>query len=354
MDSTATRMTNSILTAVPAVVGYLPTESVILLAVVHGPDGETVVGYPVVRTDLDGMLTDPAAAARALGSSLADVPVLQLWVVITTAGHVDYEPRLPFHDKVGTFRRCLADLGFPLIEAIFLPSFIPGVTWRCYGDPDHTGVLPDLSSSPATSAAVASGRTIASGRDELARRFTPASLDVRTSVRPFVIDTLDGIRTEILTRGIAALAARVTMVDEMVTRARTGQLPQDSGVIGALIATLMTPMLRETQLYHRSSEDVLALENLVLHLWRHASEPCSSALAGLVAVLAYLRGDGAWANIALATIDSPDEFTQLIGRAVGAAVPPDQLRVLSYEAAQSARSLLRLPPEPPIDDVHNG
>src|SRR5437764_972871 len=207
MDSHAVRVTNSLLAAIPSVLGFLPTESVILLATVPGPDGASVLG-PVVRADLGPMLAHPAAA------------------------------------------------------------------------------------------------------------------QVRARVRPVVIDTLEHIRAQIRACSITELAARALLIDDVVARARTGHLPDDSGSIGALIATLTTPLLRDTQLVRRSTEDGLALENLVLHLWRHASEPCASALAGLVAVLAYQRGDGTGANIALSVVDSPDTFTQLIGQAVGLAVHP--------------------------------
>ena len=354
MDSHAVRVTNSLLAAIPSVLGFLPTESVILLATVPGPDGASVLG-PVVRADLGPMLAHPAAAADILGTRLADVPVLQLWIVVTTTSHTGREPHVPFRDTVSAFMQHLAGLGFSLLEAIYLPSFTPGAPWRCYHDPDHAGVLPDPATSPATSAAVASGLTIAKDRDELTRRFTPAAAQVRAQVRPVVIDTLEHIRAQIRACSITELAARALLIDDVVARARTGHLPDDSGSIGALIATLTTPLLRDTQLVRRSTEDGLALENLVLHLWRHASEPCASALAGLVAVLAYQRGDGTGANIALSVVDSPDTFTQLIGQAVGLAVHPSELRAVSHQAGRAARSLLRLPHEPrPTDEVHNG
>ena len=94
MDSHAVRVTNSLLAAIPSVLGFLPTESVILLATVPGPDGASALG-PVVRADLGPMLAHPAAAADILGTRLADVPVLQLWIVVTTTSHTGIVPGSP-------------------------------------------------------------------------------------------------------------------------------------------------------------------------------------------------------------------------------------------------------------------
>ncbi len=104
------------------------------------------------------------------------------------------------------------------------------------------------------------------------------------------------------------LRERLTRLDDAVTAATHGHLPTDDHAIADLLAALSGRLLRDIALIQASEERSAAAQSLWLHLWRHAAHRHAPTMAGVVAMTAYLRCDGATAG---AVIDTQPQLTRL-------------------------------------------
>ncbi|WP_143265474.1 DUF4192 family protein, partial [Amycolatopsis lexingtonensis] len=199
----------------------------------------------------------------------------------------------------------------------------------------------------AAAAAVAAGNTIAASRDDVAARFTPAPEPLRARL---------GSRIAAATTNVAldeqhptTAAARLTRADTAIRAAIRGELPADDADIVDLAATFATLPFRDALLAVPDDAARLAAENLVLHLWRHSCVPLAGKLATVVAVHAYLRGDGTGARIALEHADPRQPLMRLLTHLLNLAVPPSEVHEVIHNGSADARRTLLS--EPAIDQT---
>jgi hypothetical protein len=102
-------------------------------------------------------------------------------------------------------------------------------------------------------------------------------------------------------------------------------------LVARVLGALQDPAVRDRALGLSLGDDAPAAETLWTECTRRAPEPLDAPPATLLAVSAWLRGDGAMANIALArALDSDPGYrlATLLHPALAACLPPAELRAL--------------------------
>lgn len=169
-----------LLAAIPALIGFVPTDSLVIVAAVVHADGTVRLGR-TSRFDLDLATRLPQMIARDLSRALGGQPVQRLIGVVVhdnTSGAAD----LPYRAELDELTSRLHEAGFTGIELLHLPSFTAGATWSCYHVAGHTGTLSDPAISPVTTARVVKGNRVYSDRDAFLTQFVPLPADVREGI----------------------------------------------------------------------------------------------------------------------------------------------------------------------------
>ncbi|WP_103337702.1 DUF4192 domain-containing protein [Amycolatopsis sp. CA-126428] len=331
--------TSVIVASIPALIGFMPEDSLVLIATLTKDAGSASSG-PLARIDLAHLANDPEGCARHFNRQCADLPVLRVTGVVVrsvddgTAG----DDALPLRADVDSVIAQLAEHGFVDVDVVSVPDIAEGARWRSYRDTDHTAVLPDPASTAAAAAAVAAGHTIAARRDDLAARFTPAPEALRARLHPRIAHAAESAAID--ESWHLAAHVRLARADAAIRAAAHGELPADDAAIIDLAATFAVPAFREALLAVPDATTHLAAENLVLHLWRHSCDAIAAQLATAIAVYAYLRGDGTVARIALEHADAEQPLAGLLSTMLSHAVSPSKVHHVFQNASADARRTL--------------
>ncbi len=328
----------------PHLLGYRPAESVVLVAL--GGETGRRVGL-VVRADIP-----PAEHARELAAVLArnlatDDPRAAMAFVVSEAPD-ERVPLLPA--GVGPGGGCADDLPHRslvhalllALDAVDLPVeqalLVRRDRWWDYDCPGACCAPGAGTPLPTTVgelevATVAAGTVVAADRAELERRLDPPDGSARAAMEAAVLRT-----APLAPAGRSAARRRIRSA---VARSRPGreqERPRDEEV-ARLVWSLRRPEVRDWALLLSLGEDASAAEALWTECARRAPSPLDAFPAALVAVCAWLRGDGALANIALdRALDSEplNPLAGLLADALAACVAPRELRALLLEAARAA------------------
>ncbi|MFB9686148.1 DUF4192 domain-containing protein [Amycolatopsis plumensis] len=329
--------TSDVLAGLPAIFGFVPRHSLVLLSTLHHTDRFTKVG-PMNRADLGYVVADPAPAVDAFARQVGDLPVQNvLAAMIRPSTNPADDTDLPRRDTADTITTLLNDHGFTDIDVVHVPDIAAGARWRSYQTPGRTGVLPDPASTVFAAAAAAEGRIVADRRQDLVARFSPAPAPLRERLH-------HPIAAAIVDAGLdadkpAAALARLARADAAIRAASEGTLPTDETAIVDLVATFVTIPFFDALIAVDGGLH-LGVENLVMHLWRHACDPGASRLATVIAMHAYQRGDGVTARIALETADLQQPLPRLLLEMLDRCVPPTQIRTLAQEMSRDTRDKL--------------
>jgi hypothetical protein len=326
--------------ALPALLGFPPHESVVLVAV-GGPGGARI-GL-TVRADLpDGPASAPLA--RQLARSMAtDDPAGVVVAVVSEAPDREFLPGGPLGDEVpGLPHRAvvhdvvlaMADHGLPVRDALLVRAG----RWWSYDCP-HPCCAPGAGTplpdgvSPVTVAAIAAGAVVESDRGALRARIArprgPAAEAGEAAIRLL---------------GAGNPAAADQWSDEVVARAlrlcRPGSTARLADRDVAAVVWALTDLeVRDRALGLALGRDSAAAETLWTECTRRAPAPLDAAPATLLAVSAWLRGDGAMANVALerALASRPGyRLAELLGQALTACLPPAGLRAVISDVVGEA------------------
>jgi hypothetical protein len=323
--------------ALPYLVGFHPHESVVLVAL-GGPTGNRV-GL-TVRADLPARATS-AAVVTALARSVATDDPAGVVVAVVSEAPDDRAPLpggdalagLPHRDVVHDAVVALADLGIPVRDTLL----VRGGRWWSYDctepccAPGAGESLPGGVSALAAASA-ATGLVVARDRAALEARIAPLDGPARAAMETVTWRLVD--RRARAARADPDAEARRSWdaVLQAVRRCRpreAGRLA-DREVAGVLWA-LADVRVRDRALTLALGDDAAAAELLWTECTRRAPAPMDAAPATLLAVSAWLRGDGAMANVALQrALDSRPTYTlaQLLADGLAACLPPAELRAM--------------------------
>ncbi|MGY1601518.1 DUF4192 domain-containing protein [Geodermatophilus sp. SYSU D00815] len=316
----------------PHLLGFRPAESVVVVAL--GGDSGGRVGL-TVRMDLPPPRHAEAFAAALTRSIATDDPTAVLLAVVSEARDEPGGADLPHRPLVHALVVTLGAAGIPVRDALL----VRGGRWWSY-DCAHPCCRPGAGTplpegvSPLAAASVATGQVVARSRDELGARLqTLDGLD-RAAVREACAALVPTLRSRARDAGWTAVEDEAwRAVEAAVRRRRLGApapaLPAQE--LAAVLWGLVRSPLRDRALGLALGDDAAAAEVLWTECTRRAPLGLAAAPATLLAVCAWLRGDGAMAGIALEhALDADEDYrlAQLLRAALTECVRPDELRAL--------------------------
>jgi hypothetical protein len=273
-----------VVTAIPYLIGFHPTDSVVVLAC------DDAQGAYAVRLDL--------TAEDALLEHIADLVARRRSEAVILAGYGAAGRVTPMVERV---RDRLQVQGVRLREALRVEgdrfwSYLCSDLACC--PPEGTRV--DVSASPIAAAAIAGGLVALPDRRELSRMLEPvggdgmrrAILRAEARVARWAEESPDVVPSRMATEG-------VPLVRLVIERACAGSNPPSDDEVAWLGILLVSVRVRDEAWVRMRDPDLDAH----IHLWRHVltrvGEPYAAAPACLLAFAAWRSGEGALANVAL-------------------------------------------------------
>ena len=327
--------------SLPSLLGFRPRESIVLVSLT-GPSGGRV-GL-TVRADIP-----PAGDAEGIARLLADRictdhPRGVLVAVVSEAAddRQGDDVDLPHRALVWELVTALAACAVPAPELLLVRKG----RWWSYDCPRGCcapgagtrlpGGVPQLEA-----AAVATGMVVADDRDDLADRIgRPPGFD-RAAMAAACAQAAADCSADIVACGWDATAdASWAAINAAVARCRPGRPAArlSDAEIARVLWGLRDRDVRDRALELALGPDALAAEFLWTDCTRRALAPLDAAPATLLAVGAWLRGDGAMANIALsrALASEPDyRLARLLAHGLESCLAPGELRALIRESLTS-------------------
>jgi hypothetical protein len=324
-----------LIAALPAVLGFVPEKSLVLVTVDRGEMG------CVMRVDLSGELVhsleqvaEVAAAAR---------PDSAIAVVVDEEGAncrmCDDEHR----ELADLLTTALAERGIELLAAHVVDRVAAGGRWHCADGCGNAGTVEDPSASPLAVAAVLDGRRLYARRAELKQ----------------VIEVIDPGHTGALAVMIADGkpdqadrpddAARADIEAAIAASARIAEATGlDDDELVRLALALTDLRVRDTLYALAVGENAGEAESLWAELSRTLPEPWRAEALVLLAFSAYARGDGPLAGVSLEAalrVDPAHRMAGMLDTALQSGLRPEQIRDLALTGYRLADRLgVRLPP----------
>ena len=318
--------------ALPAVLGFVPEKSLVLVTVDRGEMG------CVMRVDLSeglaesvGHLAEVAAAAR---------PDSAIAVVIDENGASCRMCNDEYRELADHLAATLGELGIELLAAHVVDRVAAGGRWHCVDGCGNAGTVEDPSASPLAVAAVLDGRRLYARRAELQEVIAVAD--------PSRSDALAAnVRTPDADRSDADARSDIEAAIVAATRLADGERPSDD-TLARLAAALTDPLVRDTLYALAVGESAGQAESLWAELSRTLPTPWRVEALVLLAFSAYARGDGPLAGVSLDAALRCDETHRMAGMldtALQSGMRPEQIRDLATTGYRLADRLgVRLPP----------
>lgn len=316
---------SELIAAVPHLLGFHPHDSVVLIALHGNRLGLTL------RADLVAADQAPQLAERLLGPIARQRPTGIALVVIggeaTPDGDVPHRPLVEALDDV------LTGAGLHLVHAAWTTETARGAPWRCYEDSLCIGTVADPAISPLAAATVAAGAVTFSSREEMAELLVaedPAALQRRAAL----LEAADAEHP----MSARHVDQRVEQLRRLHRAAAAGDLMLSDSAVAEVASALCDHRVRDSCLPWCTGTGAAAAERLWLALVRVTPAPERAEPAALLALTAYLRGDGALASVALdaALHACPQHsLSGLLRAALDGGLPPELLRAVARDAASA-------------------
>jgi hypothetical protein len=325
--SVARRDLSALIAGIPAVIGFPPTDSLVLFTFRRKP---TLAMATTVRValpapaDVQGVADDLVAAA--VRNQAAAV------IAVVVGGTAEQH-----RPVVDVLREGFAAREIVLVHASWVRTISHGERWQCYEDPQCTDEIPDPQASAWAAAAAIAGRPVYRDQEDMAAQLAPDPPETLARRERLLDGQLRKPRQPYTEDDLAADAALMTRV--LTEAEETPELPNltDRQIV-RLVRALFHPEVKDECMAVALSVDPHAAERVWTVLIRALPAPERAEPAVLLALSAYLRGAGVLAALAVGTaLDAhpAHALALLLQHALTSAVPPDALRTLLI------RSILR-------------
>ncbi|NUT90510.1 MAG: DUF4192 domain-containing protein, partial [Saccharothrix sp.] len=161
------RSPGELVAALPHLIGFHPTESVVLVVLVGHSVEQTL------RTDLPEPHHDRRAADHLAAPLLHNPKRRRAVALVVGGGRGDPPERLPRERLVAHVEASLAEAGVPVACAIWTPATAKDAPWFNYHDLGDEGTVPDPTTTTFAAMSVAKGLITYPDRESLADTLTP-------------------------------------------------------------------------------------------------------------------------------------------------------------------------------------
>jgi hypothetical protein len=329
----------TLIAALPAVLGFVPEKSLVLVALEGGRMGA------VMRADLSAELTDHLDRLAELAATSGAQDVVA--VIVDADGALCPMCSADHRELCNALRSELERNGVGLDSAHVVDRVEAGGSWHCVDGCGAGGAVEDPTASPMAAAAVLDGRRLYARRTDLHAVIAPA--DPARSRR--LVDTIReraaARRSQWQSDPDGCGRRDVETALGVARRVYAGGQPSDAELAG-LACGLTDVAVRDTLYALAVGADAAAAEALWSLLARCLPDPWRLEALVLLAFSAYARGDGPLAGISLeaALRGDPDHrMAGMLDTALQSGMRPEQIRELTGTGYRLAKRLgVRLPP----------
>lgn len=330
----------TLIAAVPAVLGFVPEDSLVLVTLAAGEMGA------VIRADLPD---DTAEMADGLGqlcevaaSGSADAVVA---IIIDPVGLDCQTCADEYRMLAAALQTELQGHGIELLAVHVVDRVEAGGRWRCADGCGSSGVVDDPSASPLALAAVLDGRRLYARRVELLDVIATVDVERAESIRSLIGKRSD--TTDRCSRSDNEVRADIEQVLAVARQLSDGVEPQDAD-LAELACAVVDPRVRDTLYALAVGVRSAQAEELWALLSRTLPAPWRLEALVLLAFSAYARGDGPLAGVALEaalSIDGSHRMAGMLDTALHSGLRPDRIRELALTGYRMADRLgVQLPP----------
>jgi hypothetical protein len=317
----------ALIAALPAVLGFVPEKSLVLVTIDRGELG------CVMRVDLSVELFDSVCHVADVAASAG--PDAAIAVVVDAEGAGCRLCNDDYRDLWEALKDRLEGHAIELLDFHIVDTVSQDGRW--HGLDGRWGTVDDPSASPLAMAAVLDGRRLYARREELQK----------------VIALTDAAASDALADVIGRLADvevdSASAVEEAMTaaaRAATGRaLPE--AAMARLAHALTEPQVRDVLYALAVGDKAAQAEALWAALSRALPMPWRVEALVLLAFSAYARGDGPLAGVSLEAAlrcDATHRMAGMLDTALQSGMRPEQIRELAATGYRLAKRLgLRLP-----------
>ncbi|HTY28341.1 MAG TPA: DUF4192 domain-containing protein [Mycobacterium sp.] len=329
----------ALIAALPAVLGFVPERSLVLVSLEHGEMGA------VMRVDLSLALAGQVGhLAEVVGASGADAVVA---VIVDAQGASCPMCNDDYRELCGALSTALAEHDMGLYAAHVVDRIQAGGTWRCVDGCGEEGTVEDPTASPLAVAAVLDGRRLYGTRDDL--KAVVAVNDPQRAASLVAVIGECATAREAAWREDPDGCGRRDVEETMAAAARVcGGAELGDAELAALACALTDVAVRDTLYALAVGAGAGQAETLWAVLARTLPEPWRAEALVLLAFSAYARGDGPLAGVSLeaALRSDPDHrMAGMLDTALQAGMRPEQIRELAGTGYRLAKRLgVRLPP----------
>lgn len=324
----------TLIAAVPAVLGFVPEMSLVLVTVDRGDLG------CVLRLDLDDDMDEQIAHLAEVAA--AGRPDGAVAVIVDEHGAGCHPCNDDYRELADRLAEQLASWDITLLGAHVVDRVATGGRWHCADGCGRGGVIEDPSASPLAVAAVLDGRRLYTRRAEL--QAVVAADPVRSA------ELADVIAADSDSPGEMSAGQARAVIDE--ARAAAAHVA-DGGVLSDEVAARLGRALRDVRVRDTLfalavGEDADRAEALWVSLARILPAPWRTEALVLLAFSAYARGDGPLAGVSLDAalrLDPVHRMAGMLDQALQSGLRPERIRDLAVTGYRLAEQLgVRLPP----------
>lgn len=325
-----------LIAALPAVLGFVPEKSLVLVTAAHGEMGAVMRADLCAEVDGDslGHFAELAAASRA---------EVAIAVIVDGEGASCRMCADEYRELAHDLAVELARWDVELLAAHVVDKVAAGGRWFCADGCGSSGVVEDPAASPIAVAAVLDGRRLYTRRSELVAVVAPTDPD-RSAVLAEAIGQVGEVAADRPDSQVRSDIEHAFACAEQIGAG--GPLADDQLVRLAL--SLTDPRVRDTLYALAVGEHAGAAESLWADLARRLPEPWRVEALVLLAFSAYARGDGPLAGISLEAALRCAPWHRMAGMldsALQSGMRPERIRELARTGYRLAEQLgVRLPP----------
>jgi hypothetical protein len=329
----------SMIAALPAVLGFVPEHSLVLVTLECGELG------CVMRVDLTEQLVE--SLEHLADVAAASGPDAAIAVVVDEDGASCRMCVDEHHELMTTLAEVLDARGVELLASYVVDRLEAGGRWHRPAD-STAGTIEDPMSSPMAAAAVLGGRPLYGRRAELQDVIALADPERAASLRPMMehADPDGALRSDGDVRRDVEHALAVSH------RVAEGLDPTDVDLV-RLGRSITDPRVRDTLYALAVGREAGRAESLWILLARTLPDPWRTEALALLAFSAYARGDGPLTGVSLeaALCSNPGHrMAAMLDQALQSGIKPDQIRDLAQTGYRLAKRLgIRLPPRLGMD-----
>jgi hypothetical protein len=329
----------ALVAALPAVLGFVPEKSLILVSIDGGELGS------VMRVDLSTELTDRVGHLAEVAAG-AD-PEAAVAVIVDADGAACPVCNEEYRQLCASLSEELSQRDIVLLAAHVVDRVAPGGRWHCVDGCGAGGAVDDPSASPLAVAAVLDGRRLYARRADL-------QAVIAVDERAGSAELAAAIEHQAATRDAAHRAdpdgcGRRDVENAMAVAARVadGQ-PLCDAEVATLGCALADVQVRDTLYALAVGENAGEAESLWALLARRLPAPWRVEALALLAFSAYARGDGPLAGVSLEAAlrcEPRHRMAGMLDTALQSGLRPEHIRELALTGYRLAKRLgVRLPP----------